>query len=458
MLLVALGWGLAGCSSGPAVPPPVEASLEGTDAIVAEQLTGLLAEARKDPSSARARATLGMAYEMSGRLRAAHESYTQAAVLDPNEPRWIYYEAVTRSELGDLEGALAILDRLRPIDDTYTGAYLHRGQWLLDLGRVEEAGRAYTRATQLSPDQSAPWIGIAKVHLRSGRPKEAAEILDRLLQKTPKHPYLNQLAGQAYREMGDMERARAALALAKPGDQPLWSDAWLNERLAYRAGFGSGMMKASDLMKRGKTEEAVALMEKLRAQRPDDRQLLNNLSVAYRNLRQPDRAFAVLRDGLDRYPDYHPFHLNISADYQRMGDIKQALWHLDRVIEISPTFAPGWERIGSIQLSQGNYPEALEAFETATRYKPDSQTYLLYAGVILAEMKRFEDSHERLQRALEINPNNPAILVALGSVEAELGRFTEAHASLGRARSLSPQNRGLTRAESRLAELEAAQR
>ena len=110
IFLVALGWNLAACNPGASVPPPVETSLAGTETAIVEQLTGLLAAAREEPRSAQARATLGMAYEMSGRLGAAHESYSQAAELDPSEPRWSYLNAVTQSALGDLEGALVTLD------------------------------------------------------------------------------------------------------------------------------------------------------------------------------------------------------------------------------------------------------------------------------------------------------------------------------------------------------------
>jgi tetratricopeptide (TPR) repeat protein len=458
LLLVALGCNLAACNPGASVPPPVETSLADTETAIVEQLTGLLAAAREEPRSAQARATLGMAYEMSGRLGAAHESYAQAAGLDPSEPRWSYFEAVTQSALGDLEGALVTLDRVLAIDDAYVGTQLFRGQWLLDLGRVEQAGEAYTRASQLAPNQPAGWIGLAKVHLRSGRPAEASQILDDWLRKAPNHPILNQLAGQAYRELGDMQKARAALALAKPTDQLLWRDEWLNERVKYKAGFGAEMMRATSLMNGGKTADAVELMEQLRKQRPDDRQLLNNLSVAYRGLRQPERAFEVLRDGLERHPQYHPFHLNISADYQRMGDIDQALWHLARVIEISPTFAPGWERIGSIRLSQRELPEALEAFENAARYKPDSPTYPFYSGIILAQMKRWAEARERMQRALEIRPGQASVLVALGQVQAELGHFEDSRASLDLAKSLSPDNRHLGAAYKLLAEREAGGR
>jgi len=458
LLAAGLGLGLPACDRGASVAPPIEANLQHTDSRVVEQLTGLLERARAEPDSARARAELGMGYEMSGRLRAAHQSYAQAASLDPDEPRWSYFEALTLSELGDVEEALTVLDRMLALDDSYAAAHLFRGQWLLDLGRVDEAGSAYTRATQLAREQPAPWIGITKVHLRSGRPTDALEILGRLLQNNPDNPFLHQLAGQAFSDMGELERAKASLARAKPGKLPHWPDPWRDERLNFRAGYGAGMMQAASLMKKGKVSEAIDVMEGLRAQRPDDRQLLNNLSVAYRNVQQPDLAFEVLRDGLERHPEYYPFHLNISADYQRLGDIDKALWHVHRVVEISPTFVLGWARIGSIHLSRVELPEALAAYEKAARYEPGTPTYSLYCGVILGRLERWEESVERLEQTLETQPGQPAALIPLGRAQAEIGRFEDARNSLEQARAVSPNSQHLKEAEARLAELQATNR
>lgn len=456
--ILALGSALAACAPVETFPDPVEVSLENSDQAVVDQITALLADARGEPASARARALLGMAYEMSDRLQAAHDSYAQAALIDPREPRWSYLQAVAQAELGDLEAALTVLDRSIALDDAYAPSYLYRGEWLLDLGRVEEAGEAFARALQLESSHPAPQIGIAKVHLRSGRPAEAVRILERLAQLVPTDPLINQLLGQAYREIGKLSAARAALARATPSKAPQWPDPWHDERFQFQTGFGAGMVRASKLMKQGKNVEALALLEELRLERPDDRQLLNNLSVAYRANGQPKRAFEVLRDGLESHPDYFPFHLNISSDYQSMGDNEQALRHLERVVEINPSLAQAWERIGSIHFTAGDLPLALSAFEEASRNDPGSTSTMLYCSIILGRLGRWDESIVRLQRALTIDPDMTPVLVTLGEALAEVGRYDESRQALSRARKMAPGSEHLRRAEQRLAELETTSR
>jgi tetratricopeptide (TPR) repeat protein len=337
---------------------------------------------------------------------------------------------------------------------SYTAAHLYRGQWLLDLDRVEEAGEAFGAAARLDADESSAWVGIARVHLKSDRPAEALELLTRLVAQSSGDPYIYQLVGQSYRALGDLENAKAALSKAKPSRGPAFSDPWHAERLNYRSGFGGGMLRAAELMKQNKVTEAVTLMEQLRAQDPDDRQLINNLSVAYRNIGQVDRAFSVLQDGLRRHPDYYPFHLNISADYQRIEDNEKALFHLERVLEISPTFALAYERIGNIQLYSGNSEKALVAFLQAERHDPDNATYALYSGVMLSRQERWAEAIDHLTRATELNPGLASAWIPLGSAQAELRRFGAAKVSLDRAQALAPDSQFLDRARKRLAELQ----
>ena len=50
---------------------------------------------------------------------------------------------------------------------------------------------------------------------------------------------------------------------------------------------------------------------------PDDRDLLNNLSIAYKLNRQPAEAFAVLLHGLEVHADFQLFHFNIAVNRSR---------------------------------------------------------------------------------------------------------------------------------------------
>ena len=133
----------AGCSTG--VGPAVRADLSGIDPAAAELIGRLIARIAADPDSAEARANLGMAYEVNGLNQAARDSFAQAVALSPGTARWHYYEGLVLSKLGDIEAAVAALERVVERDDRYAPAYLYLGQFQLDMGRVDEAMVSFRR-------------------------------------------------------------------------------------------------------------------------------------------------------------------------------------------------------------------------------------------------------------------------------------------------------------------------
>lgn len=460
---------VAGCSSppddeppGPAavvedseIGPPVEADLSTADAAVAELLRSLVQQARQSPDDAQARASLGMGYEVNGLPQAAVESYRQAVAMQPDQPRWSYYLATARAKLGDLDGALEAMNRVVEQADVYVPAHLHRGAWLMDLGREDEAQTAYERAVALQPKNPAGSFGLARVHLKRKEGAKAVELLEALQQEHPANPYLHQLLGMAYREVGDLDRAREALSRGAPGAEPGWPDPWHDEKAAFQAGFGAGMLKAEDLMSKGKMQEAIELYESLRAERPDDVALINNLAVAYRNVGNDEKAFLVLQQGLADHPDYYPFHLNLSAAYERRGDGQRALHHIDRALEIYPTLSAAHERKGRLLVRMRQIRPALASFDEALRYDARNLVSLVNAGVIEADLGNWAAGKERMAQAIRLDPRQFAAYVVLGRCHAELGEYDLADEALRRAAELNPNNATLTATRERLEELRA---
>lgn len=435
-----------------------EIDLSGTDPEVAQLLRDLLTKARAEPQAGYARGALGMACEINGLTRDAITYYRQAIQLEPGEPRWSYFLAQTQARQGDVEQALQSLQPVLDAAPDYLSAWLYRGQWQMDLGQLENARAAYTRAIALDPTEAAASIGMARVLLREERPAEAVSLLLRLKEITATGSYFNQLLGLAYRDAGQMEQARQYLTSGTPGPAPGWPDPWHDRKATYQVGFGAGMVRAETLMDRGLMAEAITVLEPLREQQPDDVALLNNLSVAYRRVGQEDRSFQVLVDGLQRHPDYHPFHLNISAAYQRQGDLTKALEHLDRAVEISPNLAEAHDRRGRLLIGQRRLAEALQAFDRALENDANRPATLTTAGVLEAELKNWSRAILRTEQSLLLDPNQLGALIVLGRARAELGEFDAAQQALDRAARIQPNNRTLQSTRTRLEQLRTGAR
>jgi tetratricopeptide (TPR) repeat protein len=210
------------------------------------------------------------------------------------------------------------------------------------------------------------------------------------------------------------------------------------------------MNDAEGLLSEGLYSEAVTLLEELRAERPDELSVLNNLSVAYRRAGREEQSFEVLQDGLRRHPDYYPFHLNISVAFELRGEADLALQHLRRAVEIDPTRGATYERMGNLLLGMQRRTEALEAYEKALEHVADKPTLLTNAAVLQAESGHWDEAAERAERAVAAAPETVSAWIVLGRARAEVGRFVEAQAALDRAARLAPGHPVLVTTQGRL--------
>ena len=452
-----------GCSGDrgapePAVSPPVEVDLSAADPDAAEKLRELFLRAAEAPENATHRGELGMAYAINGYQIAAMNSYDQAAELDPTDPRWSYLLALARAHSGDLEGALAAMQVSIDLDPSYLSSHLYRGHWMLDLGDAPEAERAFQIALEMDPDNRAGLLGLARAMYRLGRNEEVIEMLEAATADRPGDGFLFHLLGTAYRFQGEFEKAERALAKGKADTKALrWEDPWSEDKMKFMAGYGADMLQAETLLLSGRGPEAIALLESLRMRRPDDLQMLNNLSVAYRRAGRVEESFEVLESGVEIHPEYFPFHMNLATAYEQRDDFDRALEHLDRVIELNPSLGMAYQRKGLILIGQERLEEALAAYEAALSYESGNAMNFLYAGTIATELGQCDRAIRWLETATRMQPELVPAFIALGECRARVGDFVGAELALDRAAEIAPGLESLAATRDLVAELESQQ-
>jgi len=441
---------LAACTPGG--PAPVEVDLRGTSAEAAALIRDLRRTAVAEPQDADKRGEFGFALEANGMPRAAVQTYLQAEDLATTDPQWSYLAAVVLAQLGQLDTALAALDRSVAIDPSYVSAYLYRGAWLLDLGRVDEAQAAYEHATRLQTDNTAAWYGRARAHLRRHEGAEALAILERLAIGREQVPYLQQLLGLAYRETGDLDRAREALAVGRGGLQPpLWPDPRRRPLSGYARGYAAEKRRGDAFIEVERWQDAAATLEPLRERNPTDPDLLTNLALAYRNLGRVDDSVRLLEFGLEHHPDHVHLHVNLGVAYEQRGEFEQALQQFDRAIELNPKLGFVYQRKGLILLFRlRRIDESVTAFEQAVTYDSQDLSAHVYLGFALVEAKRWSEAAERLALALSLDPTSRDAMLALAIARSELGELDRAEALLARIEQLSPGSPQVSRLRERL--------
>ncbi len=442
------------------VEPPVEVALDHSAMEVVELLEVLLKKARNHPTSALRRGDLGMAYEVNGFPDAALASYRQAEALEQavdqdfrqKSARWPYFQALLLAERGQQQLAVAALDRAIAIDASYGPAWLHRGNWLLDLQKPALALEAFVRAESLGAGPVAI-IGQSRVALHQGRPDDAVGLLDPLSREF-KHPLVFQLLGRAYRESDRIDDARIALARGRSLRQLPLDDAWHDGKQRFEVSFVHRASRAQELIHQDEPGRAIAILETLIEQQPDNRVVISNLATAYRRDGDADAAFWLLRRAIRTDPDYYPFRVGIADSYRDRGDLGAALMQLDHALELEPELAMLHSKRGLLLNEQGKPDAALKAFDTAIRCDPRNRDAFMYAGQVEARLERWPRAILRYEETVRLDPSYTPGYLNLSAALAFAKRFEEARTVLGQAQRLGTHTREVESALGRLAQME----
>ena len=442
---------LASCADR-GIGEPVSVPLENANADLAKLIDELLASIRTLPESAQMRGRLGMAYEVNDFVGAAADMYAQAEALDGKDFRWPYFRAVLVAESGDIEAALPHLDRAIAIDASYVPAWLYRGVWLNALGRYRQAREAFGHARELGATEIAD-SGTAQALIGEKRPQDALDLLEPLADQL-RHPHVYRLLGRAYQAVGRTDDAKIAMARGRKADPMTWRDPLQHQKWPFEASLGRRLQHGERLLHSGRYEEAVDVLEAIRAKGVAEDAVFINLSLAYGRSGNQEQALAVAQEGFDAAPDNYRFHNVFAGIYQNDDDDESAMQHLQQSVDLNPAQVWPYERMADILMRGERYADALAAVDKALSYGAENPEQLYYtAGMLEGVRERWPAAVERFEQATALDASFTMAYIYLGRCLAEMGRFEDARAALAWAQRLGTHPEALASAEKRLADL-----
>ncbi|MCP3959717.1 MAG: tetratricopeptide repeat protein [bacterium] len=456
--------------------PAVRARLDKLHESVAEAL-----DAGRRTDAAAVLGQLGQLYTAYGFEAAATRHFLVARQLHSGEPSWSYYLAVlaqARDPRTAREELRAFLDQ-RPRD---LAGWIRLGQIELELGRASEASPAFERALEIEPGNAAALFGSGRLALAEGDPGVAVAALEQALEAQPEAGRIHHVLGQAYRRLGDRERAREHLALASD------RDVFFNDPLIDRLGdvktltaFEVVLAMASDpevtnedhlgfaLSKLGGVSGAAEQLDAVLA-RPDTlpagaRARLHYVAgglwvkrgddeAAIRHFRaavdlasaQPEvhvklgNALArrgELRAAVDAYSaalagsgDYRPALRKRATAYARLGDLAAATEDLRRLARLDPADVDARIQLARALEQGGDAAGARELLEEALGMADlgagPSASLRAALGDLARRGERLDAAIGHYRAALELAPGAPDSRHRLAAVLAHLGRYEEA--------------------------------
>ncbi len=359
--------------------------------------------------------------------------------------------AAARVEAHRAREALELLEPLQKELDGDPLVFVLSGRAYADLGRTDDAVRAFEHAMRLDYTRADAHLGLATVLMRAGRTGRARTEFDLALRYGEDDPVVLYDCGVAMAELGrrdeavrfwrraaerapaDARPARAlgeALSESRPAEALRWldrADSLAGADAATHAARGRALARLG--------QDEAARRELVRAVRADPNTPRYRFDLAAFDLRagRLDSALAgwdALVERFGRRWSWRVYRARTLVGLGRGADalreLEPALVRADSIVRAGgdpgfdrtpPGLDEAWDVVALARRAQGDLEGALAAARRAVELAPRNAVRRVNLGVILAEMGRVDEARAQWRRALELDPDNAAARANIESVQ-----------------------------------------
>jgi tetratricopeptide (TPR) repeat protein len=337
--------------------------------------------------------------------------------------------------------ALRLSEALTSANPNNPQAWTLNGLALLNLGRQQQASKAFHRALAIEPNYTAALEAAAQLEYDSGSPG-AEEMLGRLLRLNPRdqtaHAMLGALAyGRKdctaaidhFKESAQLiddqplalrEFGICLLREERPGDAvPIFKRLEQVQPDEWRSTYNLGLVQylAHDNV------NAIETLKPITGGASPSADALNLLSAVYAANQQVPEAVAALQRAIQVAPHDVDNYFDLAALSLVYGPFQVGIDVLNAAVKIVPGSAALYIERGVLYVQVGQYQQADQDFQRANALQPDQNFGTVARGISMMQENRVGQSLEILRSRLKQAPNDPALNYALA--EALLRRGVE---------------------------------
>ncbi|WP_460121433.1 tetratricopeptide repeat protein [Pseudomonas sp. H3_G09] len=372
------------------------------------------------------------------------KSFDRLLERHPNNNQLIFGKALLLQQDGDNQGALTLLED-NPPEDGEIAPILLRARLLQLLNRGDEALPLLQKNIKKYPEDKRLRLTYARMLVEQDRMDDAKAEFSTLVQQYPEDDELRYSLALVCLEAKAWDEAKGYLEDLIARESHVDS-AHLNlgriaeERndpqgaLIEYAQVGPGndylpaqLRQADILMSNGKTAEAQSKLAAERDEQPDYAiQLYLIESESLSANKQDDKAWKVLQQALQKYPDDLNLLYTRAMLAEKRNDLAQMEKDLRLIIKRDPDNAMALNALGyTLSDRTTRYAEAKTLIEQAHQINPEDPAVLDSLGWVNYRLGNLDDAEKYLRQALERFPDHE-VAAHLGEVLWAKGNQREA--------------------------------
>ena len=329
---------------------------------------------------------------------------------------------------GDQEKARTALEKAVTLDAALADAHCVLGLIYKGAEETPAAAEAFQQATIADENYIEAYYELGDVLLvHLGDTAQATRVLQKAVAMDANHARIRTLLGIAYFRDNLTDAAVRELQHALKLDPT---------SLTARYTLGNAFLQQEAW------QSAIEIFKALIDIDPFHAKTHFSLGTAYRRIGETEaaqrnlRRFEVLsieEEQLTHLKRFVQLNPTTAEPWYRLGRIqlKRQLWaeatqSLERYVALVPQETRGYEALGYIHFQEQNYQQAVAMYQKAVQQKPDVATYRNSLAGAYLMLKQYPEAIEHYQTAIHLKPSEPRFYLNLSKAYELAGAHAEA--------------------------------
>jgi cellulose synthase operon protein C len=365
----------------------------------------------KQPNNPETHQAWASYYEAQNKIGEAIQEAQQTISLDPNRAESYLLLALLQIRANQPDQAETNFKKAIAVDAKSLNAVLALGAFYQSHNRLPEAEQQFRHAIQIDPSNGVPRAALVRLLMQEGKRNEIVTFLQETKRDLPNNHQGYSMLGDYYFATGDMDKAMAEYA-SLYHEHP--KDTQVKKNYIQI------------LILKNQLDEAAKLNSEILKGRPSDVDGLIFKGELQRLKNDPSGAVESLQAALHNEPDNAVGHYQLGLAYAQERDLSRAESEWREAVRIRPGLTDAQRALGTLQISRGEYDNALQTAQQMVNAQPLSGDGFILKGIAELGLRKFADAQRDDEQARNLAPDSPAAYVQLGHVQVAQKQYGEA--------------------------------